>query len=348
MRLTSLFVLVLLGFCTAPVRPQDPALRPYPHYELRVPGAAGDLGGELVLPAGTGPFPAVLLLAGSGPQGRDETVAGHRWLRVMSDQLARAGIASLRYDKRGVGDSDGDFAEATISDFARDAEAAFDWLAARPEIDPAHIALLGHSEGGMTALLVAADRPVAAVVTMAGPGLPMDAIIRGQVSDILHQQGIPAAEIARIDGQLARALDLVRASAGDRASRPQLAAALERLPRGMRRPFLDLLGSPWATDALQHDPAALAARVDAPILALFGGTDLQVNARRNAAPLAALAVRRPAARRVEVHTLDGLNHLFQPSATGALEDYARIETTIAPAALDAVIGFLKTDFDAMR
>lgn len=138
----ALALLSLWGLAAC-LRPQDPRARPYPHRALVVQGPAGPLAGELVLPTGEGPFPSVLLVAGSGPQTRDEKVAGHRPFLVLSDHLARAGIASFRHDKRGVGQSGGDFASASISDFAQDAGAAFDAMAGLPEVDPARIAMLG-------------------------------------------------------------------------------------------------------------------------------------------------------------------------------------------------------------
>ena len=328
--------------CAAPARrPQDPATRPYPHRTVTIPRATGALAGEIVSPTGTGPFPAVLLLSGSGPQDRDETVAGHRPFLLLSDAFARAGIASLRYDKRGVGSSAGDFATATITDFARDGGAAFDWLATQPEFDSDRIALLGHSEGGLTAPLAARGRNVAALVLMAGPGLPMERIIRRQTEVIAQQSGASATEIIQFDHALAEIFEVLRHAPDAVQAKPGIEAAVADLPRQVRRNFMDMLATPWGHDAVRHDPRTVLEAFPGPVLALFGAKDVQVDAIANAAALRAL-VQRHSAFQVQIYP--GLNHLFQPSDTGSPQDYARIETTMAPEVITAIIHFLRQAF----
>lgn len=331
--------LVLLGVLPlmACLRPQDPRSRPYPHRTLRIAAPAGSLAAELVLPAGPGPFPAVLLLAGSGPQDRDEHVAGHRPFLVLSDALARSGIASLRYDKRGVGGSTGDFATATISDFARDAGAAFDALAARPEIDPARIAILGHSEGGLTAPLAARGRKVAALVLVAGPAVPMEQVLRHQTRAIAALQGAPTDRIAALDEALAASFAALRAAPDLAAARPRLAAALAPLPPEVRRTYAAVLATPWGFDAARHDPLALIGAFDGPVLALYGGSDTQVDATENAAALRRLALK-PG---LQIEILPGLNHLFQPDPSGDPQNYARIPQTLAPEVPARIVAFLR-------
>lgn len=336
----SLLLSLTAAGCARGARPQDPPDRPYPHRRVQIPGPAGMLAGELVLPAGGAPAPAVLLIAGSGPQDRDETVAGHRPFLVLSDALARAGIASLRMDKRGVGQSAGDFATATITDFAQDAGAAFDWLLGQPGIEATRVAMLGHSEGGLTAPLAAAGRAVAALVLMAGPGVPMDRIIRTQSATLAAQNGASPAELAQMDQALAGAFDALRRAATPGLARPGVLAALAPLPGPLRRNFQSLLATPWGHDAIRHDPLALLAACPAPILALFGGTDRQVDATENAQALLPLAQGRGERAPLEVVVFEGLNHLFQRSESGAPEEYARIDTTLEPEVLARMIRFL--------
>lgn len=332
----SLLTLMPLMAC---LRPQDPRSRPYPHRTLRLAAPAGSLAAELVLPAGPGPFPAMLLLAGSGPQDRDEQVAGHRPFLVLSDALARAGIASLRHDKRGVGASTGDFATATITDFARDAGAAFDALAALPGIDPARIAILGHSEGGLTAPLAARGRRVAALVLLAGPAVPMEQVLRHQTRRIAALQGAPAPQIARLDGALAASFAALRTAPDLAAARPGLSAALAPLPPEVRETYAAALATPWGFDAARHDPLALIGAFDGPVLALFGGADTQVDAAENAAALRSL---RPKPG-LQVEVLAGLNHLFQPDPSGDPQHYARNPITLSPDVPARIVAFLHRD-----
>jgi alpha-beta hydrolase superfamily lysophospholipase len=329
-----------IAACARNVRRQEPRHRPYPTREVQFRGALGELSGELALPNGPEPFPAVLLLAGSGALDRDETVAGHRPFLVLSDALARAGIASLRYDKRGTGKSAGDFAGATITDFSRDAGAAFDWFAAQPEINAARIAMLGHSEGGLTAPLAARGRDVAALVSMAGPGAPMDRIIRRQSAALAQRSGAGQTELAVLDRALVGAFDALRAAPDAVQAGPGIAAALADLPGPVRRNISGILATPWGHDAIRHDPVAVLAAFPNPMLALFGGADVQVDAIENAAALQRIAVSRPTAAPLEVVVFEGLNHLFQRSQGDAPGEYGRIETTIEPEVLGKIIQFL--------
>lgn len=333
--------------CAHAPRPQAPVDRPYPHREVVLPGGAPGvrLAGELVLPAGAGPFPAALLIAGSGAQNRDEAVAGHRPFLVLADALARRGIASLRYDKRGVAASTGRFASATVADFARDADAALRWLAAEPGIDATRLAYVGHSEGGLVAPLAARLAPpggpaAARLVLLAGPGCGMEHIVRSQVADVAQAEGAPQAGVAATDRALAEAFAVLRAAPSAEAARApmraSLAAAASGLSRRQQRALLDAFASPWGWTWARIVPAEALAAFDGPVLALFGERDLQVRARDNAAAM--VPHLRHGDSRVEI--LPGLNHLFQPALTGAPSEYAVIETTLDPVAIERVAEFL--------
>lgn len=335
----------LAGF-KAPPRPQDTAaeaaLASYRPEAVRIANTAAPgvtLAGLFTKPAGAGPFPAVALVAGSGAQTRDENAAGHRIFLVLADALNRRGIAVLRYDKRGVGQSSGDFKSATTADFASDAEAAFRYLSGRPDVDRRRIGLIGHSEGGVIAPIVAVDDPRAAfVVLMAGPGVRGAELIERQQHLIAEAEGVPAPLIATGDARVRPVIEAVLA-ASDRQDAVRRVAALSGqakppAPSSAGTPSpAQVYTSPWMFYFLRYDPAPTLARLRTPILALGGSLDLQVDPGQN------LGAIRRALRNdhdVSVVELPGLNHLFQSAGTGAPSEYDRIEETISPAALKLI------------
>jgi hypothetical protein len=323
----------------APLRPQTP-VKPYPYREETVayPGGAPDvrLAATLTLPTGKGPFPAVVLIAGSGPQARDEQVFGHALFLVLADHLTRQGIAVLRFDKRGIGQSTGDYASATSTDFAADVDAGVGWLRSQPEIDTGHIGLIGHSEGGIIAPMVAARDPgVAFIVMMAGPGVPGDQIIMAQARAIAAASGAPAATIDAGQAVQRRFLDAVM-NAKDQTSAETAGRAVLK-DAGMPDAAIDgqikVAASPWYRFFLSYDPAPALRRLRIPVLALIGSKDLQVPADQNLPALRAALAAEP---RAEVVELEGLNHLFQEAGTGAPSEYGTIEQTMSPDAMDRI------------
>ncbi|MFI4972998.1 MAG: alpha/beta hydrolase family protein [Caulobacterales bacterium] len=327
----------------APNRPQTP-VKPYPYREEDVAydnaAAHVRLGGTLTLPQGAGPFPAVVLIAGSGPHTRDEKVFGHAIFLVLADHLTRHGIAVLRYDKRGLGQSTGDARTATSSDFAGDAEAGVAYLKTRREIDGRRIGLIGHSEGGIIAPMVAEQDPaVAFLVLMAGPGVPGDQIIMAQSRDIAAAAGASEAALAANAAIERRFLDAVMA-AKDQASAEQ--AALEVLTgAGMPPAAADTqakaAASDWYRFFLSYDPGPALRRLRRPVLALIGSKDLQVPPDLN---LPALRDALKGDAGAQVVEMPGLNHLFQTAKTGAPSEYGDTEETLAPAALDLITGWI--------
>jgi pimeloyl-ACP methyl ester carboxylesterase len=329
----------------APRRPQTP-VKPYPYreeevrYPAKVP--AVQLAGTLTLPQGKGPFPAVLLIAGSGPNTRDESVFGHAIFLVLADHLTRHGIAVLRSDKRGTGQSGGDYASATSEDFAADAAAAVAFLAGRPEIDASRIGLIGHSEGGIVAPLVANRDPrVRFVVLMGGPGVRGDAVIMSQVRAIGAAAGVPEAALAQGQALERRVLDAVMSAPDQNAAHDAALAILKEA--GTSGAALDAqartLASSWYRYFLAYDPAPALRSLHIPVLALIGSKDLQVLGSVN---LPALRAALAANRRAEVRELEGLNHLFQTASTGAPAEYAQIEETMSPQALDVVTQWVQS------
>jgi pimeloyl-ACP methyl ester carboxylesterase len=309
---------------------------PYAEREVTVTGKAAGvtLAGVLTTPDGPGPFPAVILIAGSGPQNRDEEVFGHPIFAVIADHLARKGIAVLRYDKRGIGASTGDYSTATSTDFAADAEAVARFLATQPKIDPRHIGLVGHSEGGIVGPMVARSDPhIAFVVLMAGPGVNGDAIIMAQQRAILQATSVPPAQRDEKAAQQRRILDVVE-KAPDHASAVTTAAA-ELRAMGVPEARVDaearLLGSDWYRFFLTYDPAPALRALHVPVLAMIGSKDTQVPPDQNLPALRAALAGNPDATVVE---LPNLNHLFQTATTGSPNEYGQIAEHVSPVALD--------------
>ena len=341
------------GQGASPHRAQE-AWPPYPYdtLEVSVPNRAAPgvtLAGTLTLPRGRGPFPAAVLITGSGPEDRDETILGHRPFRVLADHLTRHGIAVLRLDDRGVGRSTGEARGATSEDFAGDALAAVAFLRGRKEIDRAHIGLIGHSEGGIIAPIAAnRSRDVAFIVMMAGPGIPGDSLLILQSMLVRRSLGIGEEALARERVVTRRLYAAARrgdstsvASAVQDLVKLQLAGVPEEQQRAIggadslaARALRQLL-SPWMRFLVTYDPAPALERLKIPVLAINGGKDLQVPPREDLEAIRA-ALARGGNRDARTVELPGLNHLFQTAGTGSVAEYARIEETIAPAALDTI------------
>lgn len=335
-----------------PKRPQEDAIaaRPasYASTEVAFDNAAAKvkLAGTFTVPQGKGPFPAVVLVHGSGAIDRDGSVFGHKTLLVLADHLSRQGIAVLRYDKRGVGKSSGKLKEATTRDLAADAEAALSFLRGRPEVDSQRIGVVGHSEGGLVApLLASRDASLAFVVMLAGPGVRGDRLLVEQQALLARARGVPEAAIEK-DRAMNRALfaamveeptlEAARTKAG------LILAEAERkgdLPAGLGAAALERFGTPWFRELLAYEPAPVLQAVRQPILVLNGERDLQVPADLDLPPIRTALAGNP---RAVVQEMPGLNHLFQTAQTGGTQEYGQIEETFAPAALDTIAGWIKT------
>ncbi|MGH9415804.1 MAG: alpha/beta hydrolase family protein [Terriglobales bacterium] len=329
----------------APAVPPDRPQRPMPPFPYRsvnvtVPSVNGiKLAGTLTVPDGAGPFPAAILIAGSGPNNRNETVFGHNIFWVLADHLSRHGIAVLRMDKRGIGHSGGDAMTATTLDYVRDVEADLAFLRTQPPIAPLRIGLIGHSEGGLIAPVVASAKPVAFVVLMAGPGESGEDVIVDQVEAMAAASGAPQAQVAEAGVEEREILNVVR-SAPTPAAVPaalRTSAASGKIPQGNYQSQMAALASPWYHEFLSLDPTPYLQKLRCPVLAMIGSKDVQVPAATNL-PKLRLALAQDA--RAEVVEMPGLNHLFQPASTGLPNEYATIPTTIAPAALERITAFI--------
>lgn len=329
-------------------RPQTPK-PPFPYQSLEVSfdGGAGPggqrarLSGTLTLPAGAGPFPAVVLISGSGPNDRDETIKDHKPFAVLADALTRQGIAVLRYDKRGVGKSAGAYASATSSDFADDAAAAVAYLRGRPDIAPARIGLIGHSEGGLIAPMVAGKDPkVAFVVLLAGPSISGAEILKLQVRAKAEASGAGPEDIEKrvaFEGRLLAALG-GKDEAAAKAAVDQVLAETPGLDPNVAAASRQLASSPWFRQFVAYDPVPALKALRVPVLALYGDKDFQVPPSANAAIMTAALKGDPDAT---VTVMPGLNHLFQLATTGLDDEYGQIEETISPSALDRIVAWVK-------
>lgn len=344
-------------------RPQEPHA-PYPYQVeevgFRNPEASIDLAGTLTLPEGDGPFPAAVLVSGSGPQDRDETLMGHKPFKVIADHLTRQGIAVLRYDDRGVGESSGDFSLATTEDFVGDALAAIRFLEGDARIRGNAIGIVGHSEGGLIGPMAAArSESVDYVVMLAGPGVTGLEVLVEQGRLINSAAGAPLEMIdfnARIQTRLA---EVSLANPDADVAAPLMMAVIheeiDALPdhfAAMARASLNeqaieqtvqQMNSHWFRYFLHYDPRPAIESTNVPILALFGGKDLQVPPDQSADEVRA-AFDRGANADATVTVLPGLNHLFQEAATGSPAEYQSISQTMSPVALEAISAWIAARF----
>ncbi len=329
-------------------RPQNPT-KPYPYREEEVSFAnkngTATLAGTLTIPQGAGSFPAVLLLSGSGPQNRDEFLAGHRPMLVVADYLARKGIAVLRYDKRGIGKSTGDFAAATTEDFAADAESALAYLKARKEIVPGKTGAVGHSEGALIAPILGGSGSVAWVVLLAGPAQTGEKIMLAQSRAIASAAGMPIAQVEQSLAFDRKAYEMVRGEKDSAVLEKKLDAmvissgvAAGSVPATVAAQ-IHMLSSPWFRYFLDYDPLPALQKVKCPVLALNGEKDLQVSAADNLAMIQK-TLEEAGNKDVTTKSLPELNHLFQHAESGTPIEYGAIEETISPEVLQMIADWI--------
>ncbi len=339
---------------------QTPA-PPFPYHseDVAYSNDAGgvELAGTLTLPEGPGPFPAAILITGSGPQNRDCEVFGHKLFLVIADHLTRGGIAVLRVDDRGVGGSTArsPIGIATSFDFAGDVQAGVSYLRGRPEISPDGIGLVGHSEGGMIAPIVAArDSRVAFIVMLAGPGIPVDELLLLQDERMSRAGGMSEGRIAesrRIQRSVFDVLledDMVDADRKARLRQLLMSSpGIEGDAPGARSAAIDDLiekiSTPWFNAFLRYDPRPTLARVGCPVLALNGELDLQVTCAENLAGVSA-ALEHGGNSDATVRAFPDLNHPFQHCKTGHVDEYAQIDETISVEILEVITEWIAARF----
>jgi fermentation-respiration switch protein FrsA (DUF1100 family) len=330
-------------------RPQEPK-PPFPYAEEEITFHNAkfniDLAGTLTLPSGKGPFPAAILITGSGAQNRNEELMGHKPFMVIADWLTRNGIAVLRYDDRGIGKSKGVFMGATSADFSTDAEAAFDFLEKDARINPGRIGFIGHSEGGLIAPMIAShNKEVSFIISLAGSALPGEKIISRQMADINRASGMSDQDIINAVKQNETILDILKAEPDNKLASEKMTARMREMfaeqklsPEQINQAIMKSQSTlnpavlPWVRFFVITDPAEFWKKVKCPVLALNGDKDLQVAADENL-PAIQAALSSGGNKKVKTICLPGLNHLFQHSKTGSPSEYSTIEETFSQEAL---------------
>lgn len=332
------------------IRPQEP-LKPYPYLSEDVSFLNAKenilLAGTLTLPKKEGKFPAVILISGSGQQNRDSEILGHKPFLLISDYLTRNGIAVLRYDDRGVGQSKGNPTLSTSADFANDAAAAVDYLRSRKEINTKNIGIIGHSEGGMIAPMLAAnDKNIAFLVLLAGTGVTGDLVLLDQNYQLGKQAGMTEAELEEAKVTNQTLYNIIKADTNLSQTKENLTAflqsAIDKSPESERpskeevattiKNEVNSMTIPWFRYFITYDPAQNLKKVKCPVLILNGEKDIQVNATLNTKAIEK-ALKETGNKKVTTEIFPGLNHLFQHCDTCTVSEYSELEETFAPEVL---------------
>lgn len=306
-------------------------------------------------------YPVVILITGSGPQDRDETIFDHKPFAVIADHLTREGIAVLRVDDRGVGKTTGSFGNATTADFANDVEAGIEYLKSRADVDTNSIGLIGHSEGGLIAPIVASKRKdVHFIVLLAGPGVPIIDMMEQQNADVMTSQGIGAVDID-LYRPLYRDLVTTIINAKDSADAAQKAITLfkkwqtantavtvknttgvtsDKSMIGFINIFVRDLTSPWFKYFMKLNPADYLRKVTCPVLALNGEKDIQVSASQNLEAID-LILKGVNHKKYISKQIAGLNHLFQHCDKCTVDEYEVLEESFDPGTLKIISDWIK-------
>lgn len=340
------------------IKPQEPK-KPYPYYTENVTftntSESISLGGTLSLPNKEGKFPAVILISGSGQQNRDSEILGHKPFLIIADYLTRNGIAVLRYDDRGVGESKGDPTLSTSADFANDAKAAIEFLRTRKEINAKKIGVIGHSEGGMIAPMLAAnDKNIAFLVLLAGTGVAGDVLLVDQNYEVAKLSGMTEKQLqeAKITNQ--QIYDILKAEGDLSEVKKNLTtyfqSNIDKMPEN-QKPFkaeiaatikseVNAVATPWLRYFISYSPKENLKKVKCPVLVLNGEKDIQVTANLNSKGIVN-ALTEGGNKHVKVQIFPGLNHLFQKCTTCDVAEYSRLDETFSPEVLKVMSDWIQ-------
>ena len=339
-------------------RPQNP-IKPYPYKEEEVvfKNKSADsvfLAGTLTIPEGEGPFKAVILVSGSGPQNRDEFILGHSPFLVLSDRLTRKGVIVLRYDDRGIGSSTGDFNAATTMDFATDADAAVKYLKSRKDLNISEIGIAGHSEGGLIAPITASkNKNVDFIVMLAGPGIPGDSILNLQGDLIAKASGFTDSMIYYYSKIRHAIINVVKEENDMQVITQKIITINKEFLRTTPQYILDAMqmsdkdttsavdfyANAWTKYFLSYDPRPTLEKLKIPVLALNGTSDLQVPYKENLNGIE-VALKKSGSDNYKLMEMKGLNHLFQVSATGSPAEYSTLEETFNEEAMEIIANWI--------
>ncbi len=339
---------------TALIRPQTPK-SPFPYQEEKITFRNNKdqitLAGTLTVPQNLRDFPVVILISGSGPQNRNSEIFGHQPFWVIADHLTRQGIGVLRFDDRGVAESEGDFTAATSYDFAEDVRAAVTYLKTRKGIPTNKIGLIGHSEGGAIAPIVASEpNSVGFIVLLAGPGLPGDELLLLQKATLEKASDIPASMIDRGQVIFRGAYDrILKTESKDLTIKDSLIAHFRTsynnfMPEDQLHRLADQLSSPWMMSFIKYDPTTALEKTKIPVLALNGQKDLQVPSKENLTAIET-ALKKGGNANFITKEFPNLNHLFQACETGLVNEYGVLEETFSTEVLEEITEWIKNGKD---
>lgn len=334
-------------------RPQTPK-PPFPYiieevkFENKAAGGI-KLAGTLTIPKDVKNPPAVILISGSGAQNRNEKGFDHEPFLILSDYLSRNGIAVLRYDDRGVAESEGNFAAATSYDFSTDAEAAFNFLRKRSDIDINKIGLLGHSEGGMVAPMTAArNKDIAFVISLAGPAVPLDQLMIKQIHDLSLSENRSEDDIKKLLNMNRAVFEAIKKERDSESLEKMIREVLVEYnfsngDENSHNSFVKRVTSPWFKYFISYEPAPALEKISCPFLALNGTLDKQVDADMNLGAMEKI-FKQKKFRDFTLNYLVGLNHAFQEAKTGDVAEYRMIEQTMSNKALEIIAEWIKERF----
>lgn len=343
------------------IRPQTPKQPfPYKSEDVEYDNADGSLhyGATITIPEGKGPFPAAVLITGSGPQDRDESLMGHKPFAVLADALTKNGFIVLRVDDRGVGKSTGTFNDATSADFVKDVSSSFDYLLSRTEVNKKKVGLIGHSEGGMIAPMVASQRrDVNFVVLLAAPGVKIDQLMAEQTAAVLRSMGIPHAAVDSYIPLYRQMMDIISTAPDSLTALHDASAAMqawvnntdsslvkqmgfvsEQIRQDVVNTLVEGFSGKWFRYFLSFDPQQYLQKLNTKVLALNGEKDIQVIASSNLAGIEQAL--KKSKSKYTVKLMPGLNHLFQKCTTCSIQEYEQIEETVSPDALKEINDWL--------
>jgi pimeloyl-ACP methyl ester carboxylesterase len=345
-------------------RPQTP-VPPFPYKSENVEYDNADkslhYGATITIPEGKGPFPAALLITGSGPQDRDETIFAHKPFAVIADALTRSGYIVLRVDDRGFGKSTGNFSESTTADFAEDANTSFDYLLSRSEVNKKKAGLIGHSEGGMIAPMLGSKRKdVDFIILLAGPGIKIDSLMIEQNNAVLKSNGISEAAVAAyqplfkelmkeaitpdksvIESMMIHSIQQWKLHT-DSLLTIELAFDTQKSDKELAQSLMKQFSGTWFRYFLAFDPQPYLQSLHCKVLALNGSKDIQVISASNLAGIRA-AFKKSKLKNYTVKELPGLNHLFQTCTACTVDEYVKLEETFSPQAIQQMIVWLNNN-----
>ena len=344
-------------------KPQTP-VPPFPYLIEDLVYQNGDksisYGATITIPQGKGPFPAVLLLTGSGQQNRDEEMLGHKPFAVIADHLTRNGFIVLRVDDRGMGKTTGDVLSATTLDFAKDATTSFEYLKSRKEVNQSKIGLIGHSEGGMIAQILGAERnDLSFIIMLAGPGENNIKLMEDQNRAILTKAGLSEEYInsylpfyrnflttiltsdqGSVLNNLTKVVDDWIAATPKNVVTATTGISDETTKQRFINQFRNQVDRPWFRYFLSYDPAVNLKKIKAKVLALNGSNDIQVVSKGNLAAIEQ-ALKQGQSAGYEIKELPGLNHLFQECKSCTVAEYGQLDQTISPVVLQIITEWMK-------